>query len=328
MSRRAVRLVVMMVRPPVAVLLLLCAAIGLAAAGRADAFHPLFTTVLVTLAGWFVHATVLNDVDDEAIDRVNLAAARGRPLVSGVATRAELLALGRAAGFVSLLVGWATGWRVGAVVTLGLALNVAYSRPPLRVSRRGGVASCLLPLGYVAVPYLVGVLSVKSSLGRQDLVVLAGLYVVFAGRILLKDFRDVRGDAMHGKRTFLVRHGPIATCRLSAACWMVGTSFGLAIVPVWSPLALAFAVFLAGALEGLRRLARASDPVSQQVAIAAVATAGRAMAVTLLAYLSMANKGWTPTAEAVVTAALVALFTAIWATTVASKDRVAALNPY
>ena len=36
---------------------------------------------------------------------------------------------------------------------------------------------------------------------------LAGLYVGFIGRILLKDFRDVRGDALFGKRTFLVRHG-------------------------------------------------------------------------------------------------------------------------
>ena len=53
---------------------------------------------------------------------------------------------------------------------------------------------------------------------------LAGLYVGFIGRILLKDFRDVRGDALFGKRTFLVRHGRRTTCRLSAVLWTAGTA--------------------------------------------------------------------------------------------------------
>lgn len=48
------------------------------------------------------------------------------------------------------------------------------------------------------------------------------LYLGFIGRILLKDFRDVRGDALFGKRTFLVRHGRRATCAVSAGCLVTG----------------------------------------------------------------------------------------------------------
>lgn len=86
------RLAVMMLRPPVAAVLILSAALGMAPSGRADGQHPLFTTVALIVAGWFINATVLNDLGDEAIDRVNLVNARGRPLVSGVATRRRLLA--------------------------------------------------------------------------------------------------------------------------------------------------------------------------------------------------------------------------------------------
>ena len=56
-----------------------------------------------------------------------------------------------------------------------------------------------------------------------DLALLAALYVGFVGRIVLKDFRDVVGDRLFGKRTFLVRHGRRTTCVLSAACWVGGT---------------------------------------------------------------------------------------------------------
>jgi 4-hydroxybenzoate polyprenyltransferase len=105
LTARAVRLtrvVAMLLRPPVAAVVLLFAALGQAQVGVPDAIHPLFTTVLVILGGWFVNAAVLNDLADERIDRVNLAGARGRPLVSGHATRRELLAVGVGAAAVAI----------------------------------------------------------------------------------------------------------------------------------------------------------------------------------------------------------------------------------
>jgi hypothetical protein len=47
---------------------------------------------------------------------------------------------------------------------------------------------------------------------------MGGLYVGFIGRIMLKDFPDVRGDALFGERTFLVRHGWRATCATTPGC--------------------------------------------------------------------------------------------------------------
>jgi 4-hydroxybenzoate polyprenyltransferase len=321
---RVARLVVMMVRPPVALVLLLFAALGLAGAGAPDGIHPLFTTVLVVVGGWFVNATVLNDLADEDIDRINLATARGRPLVSGHATRRELLALGVAAGALSLVVGTAIDWRVGAVVAAGLALNAAYSLPPARLCARGVVASLLLPLGYVVVPFLVGALTVSHSIGGRQAALLAGLYVAFIGRIMLKDFRDVKGDEMYGKRTFLLRHGREATCRASAACWVLGTLALLAVVPVRSLLVAAFAVYLGCALHGLRRLAAATGHAEEQVTIVAVAQVGRGMCVTLLAHMTMVARGWAPGRQAVAVLVLAALFAGTYASTVAQRRRVRA----
>lgn len=328
MTGRTGRLVVMMIRPPVAVLLLLFAALGMAPAGRADGFHPLFTTVLVIVGGWFIHATVLNDLADEAIDRVNLTAARGRPLVTGQATRSDLLVLGNGAAVVALVVAWAVNWRVGVVVAAGLALNAAYSLRPVRLSHRGAVASLMLPLGYVALPYLVGALSVQPRLGRTDVVLLVGLYVTFIGRILLKDFRDVSGDGLFGKRTFLLRHGREATCLASAICWVIGTTTLFALVPARSLLVAVFVVYLGCALDGLRRLATTTGHIAEQVTIGAIAQVGRGMAITLLAHFSMLEKGWPAAGRAVMVLTLGILFAGTYVVMLDQRERVLAIRPY
>jgi 4-hydroxybenzoate polyprenyltransferase len=325
---RAARLAVMMVRPPVAVVILLFAAIGVAQGGHGDALHPLFTVVPLILAGWFVHATVLNDLGDEAIDRVNLTSARGRPLVSGDATRGELRALGRAAAAVALAAALAVDWRVALVAAAGLLLSAAYSVPPLRLCQRGAVASLLLPAGYVAVPYLVGLLSVQSSVGREDVVLLAALYVTFVGRIMLKDFRDVEGDAMFGKRTFLVRHGRQATCAVSAACWTAGVAL-LLLLPWSRTLIASFTVLLACALHGLRRLAATTGGrIAEQVVIGAIAHTGRGMGIVLLAHLTMGTKAWSPSLQATVLVALTLLYAGSYAATLREREPVAALRPW
>ncbi len=329
-GRRVARLVVMMVRPPVAVALCSFAGLGMAQAGGRDPSREGLTlvAVLVIVAAWFIHATVLNDLADEAIDRVNLADARGRPLVSGDATRTELGTLGAVCGLVALGVSWALDWRVGVVVTIGLALNAAYSVRPVRLSDRGAVASLLLPAGYVALPYLSGTLAVDPHLDREGLVLLAGLYVVFVGRILLKDFRDVEGDALYGKQTFLLRHGPSATCRLSAVCWVAGSATLLAVVPVRSVLVALFAVYLAGALYALHLLERTDGHASEQVTVAAVARMGMAMVVTLTAHHSLGDRGWPGLANAAVLLCVAVFFGASYLTALRDRHRVVAIRPY
>ena len=285
-----IRLIVSMLRPSLLVVLMLFAAIGLAQAGHAEELHPLGTTVLV-VASWFLHAAAVNDLADELIDRVNLPGVGARPLASGQTTRRELLLLALASGTISLLSAFAVNWRVGLVVIGGLALSAAYSLPPVRLSARGGLASAILPAAYVVLPFLVGVLTVQPTLGGDQLALLAALWVGFAGRILLKDFRDVEGDAQFGKATFLLRHGRATTCAVSTACWIVGTGSLVLLLPVGHPAALALLAFLAFAIWGLRELARLASRFDETALISAVAMVGRGMAVAVFASYSMADLG-------------------------------------
>jgi 4-hydroxybenzoate polyprenyltransferase len=289
-----IRLIVLLTRPPVVVLLALFAATGLAEAGHPNA-DAAMVRVLVVVIGFLLFSVTCNDLADEAVDRVNLPGRR--PLVTGAVTRHEFTVIGLTAGAVALATSVTMGWRPAVVTAAGMALSAAYSLPPTRLARRGAVASLLLPACYVAVPFLLGLLAVRPdtrpSIRPGDLALLAGLYLGFIGRILLKDFRDVRGDALFGKRTFLVRHGRRWTCGLSACCWVAGTAVIMAAVRQPTPALLAAQAGCAVAAVGLLWVL-AGDPGArrEELVISAIAIIGRGMVLMLLAHLAMTDVHW------------------------------------
>jgi hypothetical protein len=200
----------------------------------------------------------------------------------------------------------------------------------LRLSDRGLVAVVLLPLGYVALPFLVGTFSVQPNLGRNGFVILVGLYVTFMGRIVLKDFRDEAGDRIFGKHTFLIRHGRADTCLFSAACWIAGSGALIALAPLRSTLIAVFVVYVACVLYGLNLLARADGFVADQVVIGGIAQVGRGMAITLLAHLTMTSEGWAVRDQSIVQLVLASTMVYLYMETVARRRTapVAAIRPY
>jgi hypothetical protein len=199
----------------------------------------------------------------------------------------EMVVVAVVSAVASLAVGAALGPQALVVIGAGLALSAAYSLRPVRIADRGAFASLLLPACYVAVPYLLGVFAVRPVLTAADLELLAALYVGFIGRILLKDFRDVVGDRLFGKRTFLVRHGRRATCMTSGAFWSLGTVL-LATAPhVGAPAALALGAFLVAALVLLASLSVDLGRARDERLIAASAIIGRGMILEVLARLSL-----------------------------------------
>jgi 4-hydroxybenzoate polyprenyltransferase len=223
------RLAVLVARPAVVFLLALSGLVGLALAGRAtDPFAVARLLVLVT--GFVVYAVSCNDLADLEIDRVNLAGDPRRPLVTGSAVARDVRHLAVGGAVVTASVAATEGWAALLLTLAGLAVATAYSLPPFRLSRRGVVAPLVLPGLFVGLPFALGVLAGRA-LRTSDLVLLGGLYVGFIGRIVLKDFRDVVGDRLFGKRTFLVRHGRGVTCTLSGVCWAAGSVVLIAATP-------------------------------------------------------------------------------------------------
>lgn len=227
-------------RPLSTLLVLLHAVLGwlLVTAGAPP--HPVHVVAAVGLIGtWYGHAAAVNDLSDVETDRINLVTDQQRslrPLVNGSASVTRLwwvvagLTLAQL-GLAALINGWLL---VAAVVMVGL--NLAYSLPPIRLSARGGLAQLALPLGYVGYPAAIGV-AVASRGGvtvePAAVLTLAGLAILFGGRLFLKDVRDETGDRTTGKRTFLVRHGTRATVQACGAAVLAGLATSAVGLTMW-----------------------------------------------------------------------------------------------
>jgi 4-hydroxybenzoate polyprenyltransferase len=285
-----IRLIVLLTRPAVILLLMMFAATGLAQAGRGSS--PLLVAgVLLTVTAFLLYSVAWNDLADEAIDRINLPGKR--PLTTGAATRSEFVVIGLVSGVIALAASAALGWPALVVTVVGLTVSACYSLRPVRLADRGAVASMVLPACYVAVPYLIGLLAARPRLSVPDFSLVGGLYLGFIGRILLKDFRDVRGDALFGKRTFLIRHGRRATCAVSSVCFVAGNCAVLIAVQHVTALLVGLeAAFLVGVLAALRALARGPAPRQEEALISAIAILGRGMVLLVLSHLSMLAGHW------------------------------------
>ena len=259
------------------------------------AFHdglggPLWRYLLAAfvLASCYVAATALNDVADEALDRVNHPRGAGRPLVSGEAVPRQLVALALGAGLVALAGSAALGWGAVALVAVSLAIGHGYSLRPLRLSYRTHLAPVVLGVGYVLVPYLLGLAAAGAAPGRRDLAFAAALYALFVARIVLKDFRDREGDGLYGRPTLLLHAGKRVTCLVSALALAAGAVGLVLVVPAFAALTAGFALTIGWML---RALYRADEGRAEQVAIGIGARMGNGLLTCLLAWLVLVSAG-------------------------------------
>jgi len=302
------RLLVVLARPAVLILVTLFTAVGLAQAGAANDTLRL-AKAIVAVVSCVLFAVAVNDIADARIDAVNLPGDRRRPFARGSVTRKEMRVVAVTSAVVALAASTTMFWPAPVVVAGGLVLTALYSLRPVRFAERGVVAPMLLPAGYVAVPYLLGILAVHGSIRAVDVLLLSGLYAGFIGRIVLKDFRDVRGDALFGKRTFLVRHGRTPTCVLSAIFLVTGLTVLPFVRSVSPALITADAVFVTLTLVFLRALAHSTSARRDEALTSAIAILGRGMVVTLYAHLTVVGAHWSAAAAALMIGGLTLIVT-------------------
>ncbi len=280
------RLAYRMLRPKVALIFVIFAVLGTTVAGQQLQVSAELLLLLVLIASWFINATSLNDLADYEVDKINLPYVADRPLVSGENSRRDLLHLAWLSAVVAISAGLLIRPLVGFLAMAALMLNVLYSIPPVQVSHRGLLASVLLPLGYVAVPYLSGILAYSDKLNELQWLLFAALYTSFIGRILLKDFRDIVGDRKFGKRTPLVRYGARNTLLLSAGFWTAGNVLLLFCIPHNPGFIIIFELYFVLIIYGLYRLAGATSRNAQQIVIAAIAKIATAISISLIVVFS------------------------------------------
>ncbi len=262
--------------------------LGMSLAGRPNDPTTLAIAAVV-VAALLMHAVAINDLADEAVDRAN---GLRRPLTTGQSDRSTLRAAAVITALVALAMSVLLPWPAPALVAGGIVFGLAYSLPPVRLSGRGIVGLVLLPVGYVVVPLGVGFVAGRGVWTATEIVIVVGCSLGFVGRIVLKDFRDLEGDTLHGKRTFLVRYGRTSTCVLSAVCWVMAAPTVLALPDARGSLVVLHLTMTAGVLVCLALLADATRVRLQTRLVAGIAILGRLLVVSSIAHLSMRELGW------------------------------------
>jgi 4-hydroxybenzoate polyprenyltransferase len=293
----------------VAVMIVLFMLLGAAWHGGLTSIDALVLLMVLALASSYVSATSVNDIADREIDEINHPGDRGRPLVTGAARTADLWVLFVVSSVLAVALGLAAGPGAAGIMLLSVVIGALYSLPPARLSYRTFLAPLTLAVAYVGIPYWAGVVVVGESLQTADLPLLTALYLLFAGRIILKDFRDREGDAAFGKPTFLLKYGKRATCLASLCALSAGDALLIASLADRWWLAALVQLYIVSIAIMLFRLYRVSSRKDEQLSIGVGARMGNGLLVTLLGTLILSNQGADWTTQFIFGLALTALYT-------------------
>jgi 4-hydroxybenzoate polyprenyltransferase len=174
---------------------------------------------------------------------------------------------------------------------LSVVIGALYSLPPAMLSYRTFLAPLTLAVAYVGIPYWAGVVVVGESLLTSDLPLMMSLSLLFAGRIILKDFRDREGDAAFGKPTFLLTYGKKANCLASLCALCAGDALLAASLADRWWLAALLQLYVVSMAIMLYRLYGSSSRKDEQLSIGVGAKMGNGLLVTLLGALILSNQG-------------------------------------
>jgi 4-hydroxybenzoate polyprenyltransferase len=279
-----------LLRYRVAVMIILFMLLGAAWHGGLTSIDASVLLMILALASSYVSATSINDIADREIDEINHPGDKGRPLVTGAAGTADLWVLFVVSSVLAVALGLGAGLGAAGIMLLSVVIGALYSLPPARLSYRTFLAPLTLAVAYVGIPYWAGVVVVGESLRTSDLPLMAALYLLFAGRIILKDFRDREGDEAFGKPTFLLKYGKKATCLASLCALGAGDALLVASLSDRWWLASLLQLYVASILLMLYRLYLVGGRKDEQLSIGVGAKMGNGLLVTLLGALILSNQ--------------------------------------
>ncbi|HEY8992434.1 MAG TPA: UbiA family prenyltransferase [Candidatus Microsaccharimonas sp.] len=191
--------------------------------------HDLASVILglILFVAMYGIVALHNDFSDVETDRINHR--KDVPYAMGLLTQKQLIITIVTLSAITTIAGYILNYSVLLWVSLYITLGYAYSGP-LNVKSRGILAALLLGFCYGAMPWLIGA-SATNQLDHYNLLFLAFASFIFSsGIIVIKDFKDVKGDRATGKKTLLVSKGPSFT----RYYYLSVTSFSYVLLVVFS----------------------------------------------------------------------------------------------
>lgn len=162
-------------------------------------------------------AMIWNDIEDRQVDADN-----GRPELA----KSSIALLHRLKMYIVILVGvslilaWLVNITTFVFALATLSIIWVYNSKPFQVSRRPIMSIAVLSGAGAFLPYLFGL-----SLGNIEIYALVAGIFWWLGRVslsILKDYKDVRGDARHHKKTFLLCYGVRKVALVSVISLIIG----------------------------------------------------------------------------------------------------------
>ena len=296
-----------MLRYRVAVLLLMFLFVGVGVHQKITVFNYNYILAGLALLFSYVSATTINDIVDKKIDKINHPHGLGRPLVSGEANEKELYVLNIITSILALVIVIPIGWNAVAIMSISLLISYIYSIEPIKISYRTHFAHIFLSIAYVLVPYCLGVFTASKNFIQGDFIFMSAFTILFFGRIILKDFRDRRGDSKYGKPTFLLKYGKNATCLISVISVAVGNFILMFYAFDFGPLLLGILqVYFLCIYFMAYLLWKAPTPEKEQESIGIGAKMGNGLILTILGLLVLQEYG-APKAHSIIFASIVTL---------------------
>jgi len=166
----------------------------------------LFDAIRIFLSFLFLWmgGAIINDLQDINIDKINMPF---RPLQSGRVTLSEARTFSFLLYVGGLLLALSLGFNFFALFLLFFVLTVFYSVPPISLQRRGVLSNFTMAIVFVFIPAVTGAVFVYGLVNFSVFFWMAilCLTILFGFCLIMKDFKDIRGDKRHGKKTFVVR---------------------------------------------------------------------------------------------------------------------------
>lgn len=162
----------------------------------------------------YMAAAAINNIYDYSTDKINMSYG---PLQSGIVSI-------RGAWLFSIilyLIGLAIAFSFSTTVLIGaiffIVTSAVYSLPPIQFVRRGFLAQLELSLSTMVIPLYTGlVYSVGTLLLPLNLwFLLLSIGLLFSFIVIMKDFKDVEGDRITGKKSTVVNWGVKKSIKIS-----------------------------------------------------------------------------------------------------------------
>ena len=191
-----------------------------------EALSPELAYLLVAYV--FIHSavTLRNDVADVSVDVHNLQLGMARALQQHRMT--VIISLWALTALSIVCAAFVSPMAILLVVLMAV-VGELYDGTLVKGSHRPVLSIALLAVGYGLIPVLMGVEN-YDALTVPAVLLAAAWSLQRASLSLLKDFKDIKGDQLVGKRTALIRYGNRHVVYASLAFMVIGMVTSIFIV--------------------------------------------------------------------------------------------------